>query len=160
MILGLIALLIVSVAIPRLVGGQAYTVLTGSMRPGLPPGTMVVTRPVDPADVGVGTVITYQRESGRPDVVTHRVVAQGFDSSGEPIWWTQGDANDVRDEKPVRPVQVRGKVWYSLSYVGYAGTLVPGGVRGLGVWAAVVTLVGYALVMFVGAARDRRGRSE
>ena len=38
-----------TVAIPRLAGGTAYTVTSGSMRPNLPPGTLIVTRPADPS---------------------------------------------------------------------------------------------------------------
>ena len=46
--------------------------LTSSMEPGLPPGTLVIVKPIDPVDVRIGTVITYQLESGKPTVVTHR----------------------------------------------------------------------------------------
>lgn len=159
-IIGISAVLVVSVLIPRLGGGQAYTVLTGSMKPHLPPGTMVVTKSVDPRDIGVGTVITYQLESGRSAVVTHRVVTQGLNADGEPIWWTQGDANNARDQNPVRPVQVRGAYWYSVPYLGYAGTYVPGNLRGIGVLLAAAALVGYALTMFVSADRDRRKRRQ
>ena len=50
--------------------------------PASAPGSVVVVRPVDPADIGVGSVITYQLESGEPEVVTHRVVEQGVERPG------------------------------------------------------------------------------
>lgn len=50
------------------------------MQPSLPRGSLVVVRPVDPADEGAGSVISYQLASGRDEVVTHRVVSQGLDA--------------------------------------------------------------------------------
>jgi signal peptidase len=155
-ILATSAALATAVLVPRLGGATPYTVLTGSMRPDLPPGTLVVVRPVDPVEIGVGTVITYQLESGEPDVVTHRVVAQGLNAKGEPVFRTQGDANDAPDEKWVRTVQVKGELWYSAPYLGYANTVLTGKERQLGVYAAAAGLLGYALLSFAGAARDRR----
>jgi signal peptidase len=72
-----VALALVGVVAPLVLGATPYTVLTGSMRPTYPPGTMVVVRPVDVERVAPGDVVTYQLASGRPEVVTHRVVAVG-----------------------------------------------------------------------------------
>lgn len=129
-LLALCALLAAAVVAPRLAGATPYTVLTGSMAPAYPPGSLVVVRPVPVEDVGIGTVVTYQRESGRPGVVTHRVVGLGI-RDGRTVFRTQGDANPVPDRAWVRPVQLRGEVWYSLPYVGHlTGVLsAEGGVR-------------------------------
>ena len=74
----------------------------------MPPGTLVVVRPTQIADIAAGDVLTYQIKSGDPTVVTHRVVQQGVDMTGQPRWRTQGDANDVADQNWVLPVQVKG----------------------------------------------------
>jgi signal peptidase len=155
-ILGASAVLAAGVLVPRLGGGTPYAVLTGSMRPDLPPGTLVVVRPVNPVDIGVGSVITYQLESGKPAVVTHRVVSQGLDRAANPVFATQGDANDAPDEKWVRPVQIQGELWYSVPYLGYLTTLLTGHERQLGVDLVAAGLAGYALWSFVGAALGRR----
>jgi signal peptidase len=148
-------LLAVALALPRLAGAHPYTILTGSMRPSLPPGTLVVTRPADPEDVGVGSVITYQLRSGEPAVVTHRVVAQGVDGSGQFVYWTKGDANSAVDAEPVLPVQVRGKLWYSVPYVGYVSQLLSGEQRQLLLDVLIGGLLMYAGSMFAGAVKDR-----
>ncbi len=51
---GLVVLVLgVVVVVPKVGGATAYTVLTGSMRPTMPPGTLVVVKPVKPdADPG------------------------------------------------------------------------------------------------------------
>lgn len=155
-ILGIAAVLAVAVLVPRVGGATPYTVLTGSMAPTYPPGSLVVVRPVDPESIRTGDVITYQLESGQPAVVTHRVVSQGFAGDGEVVLHTKGDANEDPDPKPVREVQVKGEVWYSVPYLGYVNNLLSGRERQLGVYAAAAGLLGYALLSFVGAARDTR----
>lgn len=155
-ILGVGAALVVAVALPRLAGATPYTILTSSMRPHLPPGTLAVVRPATPDEIGVGTVITYQLRSGNPTVVTHRVVAQAFDPEGQPIFQTRGDANDSPDERWVMPVQIKGELWYSVPYLGRVNSLVPDDRRDLVGMIVAIGLGGYAVVMFVGGARDRR----
>jgi signal peptidase len=150
------AFVVATVAVPRLTGGTAYTVTSGSMRPTLPPGTLIVTRPADPAALGIGDVITYQLVSGRPAVVTHRIIGVGYAANGEITFRTRGDANDVADDKPVRAVQVRGELWYAVPLVGYLNTWVSGRHRLLLVYVASALLIGYAGWMFVSAVRDRR----
>ncbi len=138
-----------TVAVPRLAGGTAYTVTSGSMRPNLPPGTLIVTRPADPVTLGIGDVITYQAVSGRPAVVTHRIIGLGYAANGEITFRTRGDANDTADAEPVRAVQVRGALWYALPYVGHVNTWVNSRTRSVLVYAISAALLGYAGWMFV-----------
>ena len=53
-VIAVLAVLTVTVAVPRLAGATPYTVLTSSMEPGLPAGSLVVVKPVDPDELGVG----------------------------------------------------------------------------------------------------------
>ena len=73
----MVGALAAAVVVPRLAGATPFTVLTSSMRPHYPPGTLVVVRPVDTDLLRVGDVVTYQLHSGERDVVTHRIVAVG-----------------------------------------------------------------------------------
>lgn len=158
-ILAVGAAVVAAVVVPRLAGATPYTVLTGSMRPELPPGTLVVTRPVDVGDVSVGDVITYQLRTGRPTVVTHRVVASGFRADGEVVLTTQGDANDVSDRAPVRGVQVRGRLWYAVPHLGRVGSVLDPGQRQLAVYAVAAGLMAYAGRMFTASAGRTRTTS-
>jgi signal peptidase len=163
-LLATLGVLAVAVLVPRLGGATPYTIETGSMRPGMPPGTLVVVRPIDLDDIGVGTVVTYQLRSGEPTVVTHRVVATSVDGAGAKLFQTQGDANDVPDEPWVRPVQIRGAKWYSIPELGRVNTFLTGDQHQLAVYVAAGLLVGYALRMFGLAlrsrARARNGRDQ
>ncbi|WP_203042831.1 signal peptidase I [Pimelobacter simplex] len=155
-IIGVVAVLAAAVVVPRLAGATPYTVLTGSMRPAHPPGTLVVVRPVDPEDLAVGDIVTYQLESGEETVVTHRIVAIGNQLDGDLVITTRGDANEVVDKEPVKPVQVRGRLWYAVPYLGHVNNALTGRQRQLAVLVVSTGLVGYAAFMFVGAVRDRR----
>ncbi len=159
--LGVAALLAVGVAVPRITGATPYVILTSSMRPTLPPGTLVISKPADPADIGIGDVITYQLRSGEPEVVTHRVVSVSFTTGGEYVFTTKGDANDLPDEAPVRAVQVRGQSWYAIPYVGHATSLLDPHTRQLIGWAVGGALLAQG-TWWLGAAfltRRRRGPS-
>ncbi|HWJ09994.1 MAG TPA: signal peptidase I [Nocardioides sp.] len=157
-ILTAVAAVALAVAIPRIAGGTPYTVLTGSMEPDLPPGTLVVVRPVDAEDIALGDVITFQLESGKPTVATHRVVAVGTRLDGEQVFTTQGDANGAPDRNPVRAVQVQGRLWYSVPYLGHLNSVLTGRQRQSAVLVVAALLVGYAAFMFVGALRERARR--
>ncbi|MDO9457445.1 signal peptidase I [Nocardioides sp.] len=158
-ILGCLSALVVGVLVPRLAGATPYTILTGSMVPHYPPGTLVVDKPVDPEDIAIGTVVTYQLHSGEPTVVTHRVVAVNTDLTGKVTFTTQGDANEAPDAKPVIPEQIRGQLWYAVPYLGYANNWLTGHQRQTLVYLVAGSLGLYALSMFVGSLRDRRRTS-
>lgn len=154
-ILAAVAAVALAVAIPRIAGGTPYTVLTGSMEPDLPPGTLVVVRPVDAEDIALGDVITFQLESGKPTVATHRVVAVGTRLDGQQVFTTRGDANGTPDRNPVRAVQVQGRLWYSVPYLGHLNSVLTGRQRQSAVLVVAALLIGYAAFMFVAAVRER-----
>ncbi len=157
-ILTIVATLVVAVLLPRLAGATPYTVLTGSMAPDLPPGTLVVAKPIDPEDVAVGDVLTIQLESGRAGFVTHRVTTIQHRLDGERRFRTQGDANDVPDADLRRPEQVRGKLWYAVPYLGHVNNALTGSQRQTAVYAVAAGLIAYAAYMFTGAVRGSRSR--
>ncbi len=152
-VLGVLA---ICVLVPRAGGGTPYTVLTSSMEPDFPPGTLVVVRPVAPEDVAVGDVITFQLVSGRPEVATHRVIAITASPEGTPEFVTQGDANPKPDDVVVVPAQIKGELWYAVPQVGRANLLVGAGGREALTVLVATGLFAYAGVMVLGSLRDKR----
>ncbi len=143
--LGLVGTLVILV--PAVTGSTPMTILTGSMEPTYPPGTLIIVKPVAVDAIRIGDPITYQLKSGEPEVVTHRVVAISSASVGL-LLTTRGDNNAVDDPTPVLPVQVRGTVWYSVPYIGYVNTVVNGDNRSWIVPLSAVALFAYAGWMF------------
>jgi signal peptidase len=139
------------VVLPAVTGSVALEVLTGSMNPAVPAGSVVLVRPVDPATLRVGDVATYQTQPGRAEYITHRIV--GIDSTTGGFTF-QGDANRGPDKDVVPAAAVRGRVWFHAPYLGTVRHVLQdrGSVAGLG----IVLLSGYALVQLVGGLAGRR----
>lgn len=114
------------IVVPAATGSTPMTVLTGSMEPTYPPGTLIIVKPIDAQDVRIGDPITYQITSGEAAVVTHRVISVSHSSNDELSFITKGDANGAADAVPVQPVQLKGKVWYSVPWIGYVNNVVNG----------------------------------
>lgn len=149
---------VLGVVVPRISGATPYTVLTGSMTPHYPPGTLVVVRPT--TDVAVGDVVTYQLTSGEARVVTHRVVGVSYDGAGEKRYQLQGDANEEPDPESVQPVQIRGELWYAVPWVGRLAALFTTKQHQVMVYLAAGGLFSYAAAMTVQARRDRRAATD
>ncbi|MEX0151427.1 signal peptidase I [Microbacterium sp. LMI1-1-1.1] len=157
LLLTLSAFALLTIVLPFLLGAHTYTVLTGSMRPGMPPGSLVAVRETPVDDIRIGDVITFQLRSGEPTVVTHRVVGTTSSTGGDRLLLTRGDANDV-DDPPVQAEQIRGIVVYAVPWLGYPGVLLGGQERGTLIVAAGVAIVGYGVALLVVDAVRGRGR--
>lgn len=152
-IAGAVAILIV---LPRASHGTALTVLTGSMTPDIPVGSVVIDRPVDPGTLHVGDVATYQKAPGVNEYITHRIV--GINTKTNPVTFTfQGDANRGPDITPVPASAIRGKVWFHVPYLGaIRDSIQSHGMRAVALLLAIVGLAGFALSQLVSAARARK----
>ncbi len=131
LVLAAVALAAAVAIVPALTGAAAYTVRTGSMAPALPPGTVVIVQPVAPDAVAIGDVVTFvahEPGTAAARIVTHRVV--GIDPG--PVLRTRGDANPVPDPGGTVAADLRGRLWYSVPWVGLVspvtGVLLGGGV--------------------------------
>ena len=149
-IIGAIAVLIV---VPRATHSNALTVLTGSMTPEIPVGSVVLVRPVDPRTFEIDDIATYQVEPGKDAYITHRIVR--IKNSEEPTTFIfKGDAKRGRDLKPVPADAVKGEVWFHIPYLGAIRDALHGK-AGLSLLAMLV-LGGYAISQLVEVVRDKR----
>jgi signal peptidase len=133
------------IIIPAISGGTALTVLTQSMEPKLPPGTLIIIRPTPIDEIKLGDVLTYQIRSGQPEVVSHRVISRSVDTKGRITFTTKGDNNDLSDASPVQKAQIKGTLWYSIPWLGFVNNLVGGQGRSL-----LVPLVAAVLFIYAG----------
>lgn len=140
----ILAILLVGV---RVVGLTPYAVLSGSMEPTYHVGSLIYVREIEPAQIEVGTPITFVVNEDLL-VATHRVVEiesyttvqkEMVDEEGNPIlneegnptyteveldepsyyFTTKGDANDAEDGSPVYYKNVIGTPVFSIPYLGF-----------------------------------------
>jgi signal peptidase I len=100
--------------LPLLVGWSSYLIETGSMRPSIRPGDVVITSPNPDLDQLGGRVITFDSPSVDGQVVTHRVVEIADDGRMR----TKGDANPSADSATITLDSVRGMGRLLVKYVG------------------------------------------
>lgn len=99
----------------RVLGLQNYIVLTGSMTPAYPAGSLVYVQEVDASELSVGDAITFRLTD--ESVATHRI-AEVLGSGDDAQFRTKGDANAEPDGALVPASDVVGKVVFALPYLG------------------------------------------
>lgn len=92
-VLGLLCAL--GVVLALVTGWRPVVLVSGSMAPAMPAGTLVVTRPVAAPDLRAGDVVTLPLP-GTGSLVTHRVVSVDH-TTDPPTAVLRGDANDADD---------------------------------------------------------------
>lgn len=113
-LLAVVLLALASVLIiPYFMGYTELAVLTGSMQPTLPVGTLIYVKETDPAQLDVGDVVTYRLDGDT--MVTHRVIEINPEAQ---TLITQGDANEDPDGE-ITFDRIVGKMDFSIPYLGY-----------------------------------------
>jgi len=131
--------------LPKVLGGESLAVLSGSMEPGIPVGSIVAAMPVDTSEIEVGDVVTYRLAADT--LVTHRVVAINV---AERTFTTKGDANEVEDTNPVPFENIVGRVKFHAPLAGYISLYIktPLGIAGICAVVFVMIILLYLPDMF------------
>lgn len=110
----------VIILIPFLMGHKPVVVLSGSMEPVYPVGSMIYYTPSDFNDIKVGDAITFKLGGGA--LVTHRVIEKNNENQE---FTTKGDNNETVDTKPVSYEMVVGKTGsVVIPYIGFISTYI------------------------------------
>jgi signal peptidase len=112
-----LALLFVGSVLPIPGNYRILTVLSGSMEPTLHTGSIVAIAPRK--DYKIGEVITFGEIGKDKTPVTHRIKDVKI-ADGKNIFITKGDANNVEDNSETPQSEVKGKVLFSIPFLGYA----------------------------------------
>ena len=110
-----VVILAILLAGVRLVGFTPYTVLSGSMEPAYPVGSLIYVRSAAPEDISAGDAITFVLNEDL-SVATHRVIEIDPENRR---FYTKGDANDVADGAPVLFENLVGKPVFCIPKLGY-----------------------------------------
>ena len=110
---------------------RSYVVMSGSMEPSIPVGSVVIVKNTPTADASLvspipndaqteiplyktGDVISFHRKG---TVVTHRIVSVDT-TGGTVVYHTKGDANDAADFDPVPQDQIVGQTISKVPSIG------------------------------------------
>ncbi|MBR5516218.1 MAG: signal peptidase I [Clostridia bacterium] len=139
----IVVILAILIAGVKVVGITPLKVLTGSMEPEYPVGSMIYIKSVDPDDLKKGDTITFKFNQS---LATHRIVdiRQSEEIPGTLEYQTKGDANKTVDGQWVNETDIEGRLLFSIPYFGFFANYVqspPG--------CYVAIAVGAVLVLFV-----------
>ena len=132
----------------RLWGLQVYTVMSGSMEPEIPVGSLVLAGKVQGTSLREGDVIVYQRGESR---IIHRIKEIRWEEASV---ITQGDANEREDAAPVNFGQIRGRLLWTVPWLGYPGLILRRTPGQTVIWGAI------GLLTLAAAVRLWRNRSK
>lgn len=138
-----VILVCLPLTIPRVFGYEIYTVISGSMEPAIPVGSLVYVQPGAPEDAQVDDVIAFYSSMDTGAIITHRVIKNDI-VTGQ--IHTKGDANEKEDLYPVGYDYYMGKVVYSVPVLGQVlaffvtiwGKIAAGGMIGLALLLQII----------------------
>ena len=145
-----VILMCVPLTVPRLFGYQIYTVISGSMEPEIPLGSLVYVKSADPETVVEGDVIAYYGSTDG-SIITHRVI---YNQTVVKNFVTKGDANDTEDMVPVEYERLIGVVEKTIPKMGQIMTVFTE-TRGK-ILAAGMLVVSVLLNIIAGAISEKR----
>ena len=157
-LVALVVILAMALAGVRFLGLTPYTVLSGSMEPTYPTGSLIYVKKVDPASIKVGDPITFVLNEDLV-VATHRVVAVDEENQR---FTTKGDANNAVDGAPVHFNNLIGKPVFCIPGLGYLSSWLsepPGKYIGWSV-AGVALLLMFAPELLDAAERSDKKAAE
>lgn len=103
--------------VPRLIGLEPQVVLSGSMEPAMPTGSVVFVKDKEAARVRPGDILTFRNPDNPQQRVSHRVTEVVTDANGL-AFRTKGDANETADQWLVPAANVVGTVQWTVPYMG------------------------------------------
>ena len=138
----LVVLLAVFLMGSRLLGFNCYTVISGSMEPTYSVGDLLYVKKVDVNTIKVGDPITFVLNEDLV-VATHRVVE--IDTEHQ-RFYTQGDANEIRDNQPVLFQNVKGVPQFAIPKMGYVSDFIQ---NPPGLYISIIVGAALLLVVFL-----------
>jgi len=93
-------------------------VASGSMRPALQVGDLVIIQGVPASQIKVGDIIVFNQPDQTINTI-HRVAAIETLANGTIEFRTKGDANPTEDPQWTPEQNVKGRVLYRIPYIGY-----------------------------------------
>ena len=116
----LAVLLAILLAGVRVVGLPAYVVMSGSMEPVYPMGSLLYVQDADPEEIKTGDAITFVLNE-ELTVATHQVIE--IDEENR-CFYTKGDANEAADGAPVYYENLLGRPVFCIPHLGYIAAFI------------------------------------
>lgn len=114
-----IIIIIISVlpfVITKPLGYELYGIISDSMEPEIPTGSVIYVKKTNPEEVQKDDIITFTVSADNQNVATHRVVLNDIENQE---FYTKGDNNEEMDTNTVSYSNLLGTVSLCIPYLGY-----------------------------------------
>lgn len=125
--------------VPKVIGVNVYEVVTSSMAPELPVGSVVYVQACKADEVKVGDIISFYVGTDEENIISHRVVEINVDEQGGFFFITKGDANSDIDSMQVDIKHFVGKVKFKINNISWL-------VRLFGTSTGIIILMGLIII--------------
>lgn len=113
-LLVVMAVIALCMIIPKILGYDGYAMSEKNMEPAISEGAMVFDKEVDPADLKVGDIVTY--EISEDELLTQRIAV--VDVDGKKVS-TMGEADETQQLSTVSFEKILGKYKFNIPVLGY-----------------------------------------
>ena len=120
LVAAILAISVLVIIVPALLGLQRYVITGGSMTGTIGKGSVIYSRRTPTDQLKTGDIITFV-PPGHSAPVTHRIIAVDVGQDGQHVFQTKGDFNEAKDPWKVNmdgPTQAR--YVFQIPYLGYA----------------------------------------
>jgi signal peptidase len=131
--IGFALALLAAATVPLAFGLRTYVVQSGSMRPAIDTGDLVVSKPISPSEARIGDIVMFKDPEGADRLISHRVRAM-HERGGRFYFVTRGDANTGFEHWNVPVNGTIGEIDYRVPKLGFA-------LGGIGSWPGRIALV-------------------
>lgn len=129
-----VILLSLPLAVPRAFGYQPYTVVSGSMEPSIPVGSLVFVKNKNPLEIADQEVAAFYKNGDPGTIIVHRVMDNDTASG---LLTTKGDANPEADFEPVPYSDCIGTVAKSFAGLGGVADAMTSGAGKIAIFSAI-----------------------
>lgn len=91
---------------PSIFGIKTFCIISGSMEPAIQVNDVVLIKEVPQSEINKGDIISFNSAG---EIITHRIINIEISNSGELLYTTQGDANNIEDDAKIIFTDIEGK---------------------------------------------------
>lgn len=112
-VIAVVFLIVTSSLIPGSYIGKSYIVVSESMQPTIPVGSMVVTVPQQAYEIS--DIIAFESPEDTDKIIMHRAYRRNAENTG---WITKGDGNEEVDKWIIADPMIRGRAVGFIPHIG------------------------------------------
>jgi len=132
---------------PSFLGIKTYVIISGSMKPEIDVGDIVIAKNVEQDELKEGDIISFRQGQS---VVTHRILEKTV-VNGEVQYKTKGDNNNIEDGEIVKYDSIEGKIVKTVPFLGKIALALQGKMA-----IIIIIIISYIYLSYSDKARKKK----